>query len=71
MITPWGKWQDEQRWLLLTDHCTDVAVVFRLLVAQPIIQARLAASAGDCLLPAHLDRLEAFPAPAGIDFSPF
>lgn len=59
MHLPWGKWQDDGCWLPLIDHCLDVAAVFQALIAQPLIRKRLAASAGQALLPVHGERLAA------------
>ena len=42
----WGKFKDETRngpaWHPLVDHCTDVACVLEVLLAQPTIRRRLA-----------------------------
>ena len=47
-------------WLPLTDHCLDVAVTFRTLVALPVIRRRLEAAAGRSLTEIDLDRLAVF-----------
>ena len=44
----------------LTDHCLDVALTFRVLVALPIIRRRLEAAAGRPLSDVALDRLAVF-----------
>lgn len=58
----WGKLRisDDQApiaFLPLIDHCLDVAVVFRHLVALPTIQRCLMVAANSTLTPAQLDRL--------------
>ncbi|MFZ1830286.1 MAG: CRISPR-associated helicase Cas3' [Candidatus Competibacteraceae bacterium] len=47
-------------WLPLADHCLDVAVTFRALVALPVIRRRLEAAAGRRLTETDLDRLAVF-----------
>jgi len=47
-------------WLPLADHCLDVAVTFRALVALPVIRRRLEAAAGRPLTETALDRLAVF-----------
>ncbi|MCB1777911.1 MAG: CRISPR-associated endonuclease Cas3'', partial [Candidatus Competibacteraceae bacterium] len=63
--TFWGKarldpTQQIVAWHLLTDHCLDVALTFRALVALPIIRRRLEAATGRPLSNVALDRLAVF-----------
>lgn len=47
-------------WHPLAEHCLDVAVTFRVLVALPVIRRRLVAAAGRRLSDTDLDRLAVF-----------
>ncbi|MBE2294870.1 MAG: CRISPR-associated helicase Cas3' [Phycisphaerales bacterium] len=63
--TFWGKArldpaQHIVAWHPLTDHCLDVALTFRALLALPIIRRRLEAAAGRPLSEVELDRLAVF-----------
>jgi CRISPR-associated endonuclease/helicase Cas3 len=47
-------------WLPLSEHCLDVAMTFRALVALPVMQRRLEAAAGRVLREVDFDRLAVF-----------
>ena len=51
----WGKLRDGLQ-LPLSQHCLDVAIVFRVLAALPLVRRRLEAAAGDGLEASQLDR---------------
>ena len=52
----WGKLQEGHR-LSLSQHCLDVALVFRTLVALPLVRRRMETSAASALSDTQLDRL--------------
>ncbi|HRX71531.1 MAG: CRISPR-associated helicase Cas3' [Candidatus Competibacteraceae bacterium] len=62
----WGKARLDPRsgvllaWHPLPEHCLDVAMTFRALIALPIIRRRLEAAAGRPLTKSDLDRLAVF-----------
>jgi len=63
--TFWGKArldlaQQIVAWHPLADHCLDVAITFRALIALPVIRRRLEAAVGRPLSDAELDRLAVF-----------